>query len=108
MNYSQQADKLAGPIGLLKQSVNLSYFCWTNRTNGGYAHLDSFLKQAVKLLRVCFLILVMFFPLRRPAHLYPRLKLKFVDATQIFGGRALTVTGMGKFIENVSAKNSLQ
>lgn len=25
-----------------------------------------------------------------------------IDATQIFGGRALTVTGMGKFIENVS------
>ena len=24
------------------------------------------------------------------------------DATQIFGGRALTVTGMGKLIENVS------
>lgn len=24
-----------------------------------------------------------------------------VDATQVFGGRALTVTGMGKFIENV-------
>jgi len=25
------------------------------------------------------------------------------DATQVFGGRALTVTGMGKYIENVSA-----
>ena len=24
------------------------------------------------------------------------------DATQIFGGRALTVTGMGKLVENVS------
>jgi hypothetical protein len=27
--------------------------------------------------------------------------LLIVDATQIFGGRALTMTGMGKFIENV-------
>lgn len=26
----------------------------------------------------------------------------FIDATQIFGGRALTVTGMGKLVENVS------
>ena len=25
------------------------------------------------------------------------------DATQVFGGRALTATGMGKYIENVSA-----
>ncbi|KAF8803918.1 peroxisomal acyl-CoA-dehydrogenase [Phlegmacium glaucopus] len=52
MNYSQQADKLAGPIGLLKQFVS--------RTGRETAE----------------------------------------DATQIFGGRALTVTGMGKLIEN--------
>jgi len=26
------------------------------------------------------------------------------DATQIFGGRALTVTGMGKLVENVSSR----
>lgn len=27
----------------------------------------------------------------------------YADATQVFGGRALTVTGMGKYIENVSS-----
>ncbi|CAA7259589.1 unnamed protein product [Cyclocybe aegerita] len=52
MNYAQQSDKLAGPIGLLKQFVSRSG--------------------------------------RETAE----------DATQVFGGRALTVTGMGKFIEN--------
>jgi len=52
MSYSQQSDKLAGPIGLLKQFVSRSG--------------------------------------RETAE----------DATQVFGGRALTVSGMGKFIEN--------
>jgi len=52
MTYHQQADKLAGPIGLLKQFVS--------RTARETAE----------------------------------------DATQVFGGRALTVTGMGKLIEN--------
>ena len=27
------------------------------------------------------------------------------DATQIFGGRGLTVTGMGKLVENVSLRS---
>ncbi|PPQ81077.1 hypothetical protein CVT25_014540 [Psilocybe cyanescens] len=52
MSYSQQSDKLAGPIGLLKQFISRAG--------------------------------------RETAE----------DATQVFGGRALTVTGMGKFIEN--------
>ncbi|KAF6762502.1 acyl-CoA dehydrogenase [Ephemerocybe angulata] len=52
MNYAEQSDKLAGPIGLLKQHISRSG--------------------------------------RETAE----------DSTQIFGGRALTVTGMGKFIEN--------
>ncbi|TFK43097.1 peroxisomal acyl-CoA-dehydrogenase [Crucibulum laeve] len=52
MNYSEQSDKLAGPIGLLKQFVS--------RTGRETAE----------------------------------------DATQVFGGRALTTTGMGKLIEN--------
>ncbi|KAF5321250.1 hypothetical protein D9619_001152 [Psilocybe cf. subviscida] len=52
MNYKEQSDKLAGPIGLLKQFVSKAG--------------------------------------RETAE----------DATQVFGGRALTVTGMGKFIEN--------
>ncbi|TFK56206.1 acyl-CoA dehydrogenase NM domain-like protein [Heliocybe sulcata] len=52
MSYAQQADKLAGPIGLLKQFVS--------RTGRETAE----------------------------------------DATQIFGGRGITVGGMGKYIEN--------
>ncbi|KAF9057315.1 peroxisomal acyl-CoA-dehydrogenase [Panaeolus papilionaceus] len=52
MDYKQQSDKLAGPIGLLKQYVSRAG--------------------------------------RETAE----------DATQVFGGRALTTTGMGKFIEN--------
>ncbi|KAH9483021.1 Acyl-CoA dehydrogenase apdG [Psilocybe cubensis] len=52
MTYAQQSDKLAGPIGLLKQFISKAG--------------------------------------RETAE----------DATQVFGGRALTVTGMGKFIEN--------
>lgn len=52
MNYAEQSDKLAGPIGLLKQYISRSG--------------------------------------RETAE----------DATQVFGGRALTVTGMGKLIEN--------
>ncbi|TFK28716.1 acyl-CoA dehydrogenase [Coprinopsis marcescibilis] len=52
MSYAEQADKLAGPIGLLKQYISRSG--------------------------------------RETAE----------DAVQIFGGRGLTTTGMGKFIEN--------
>ncbi|RDB15501.1 Acyl-CoA dehydrogenase [Hypsizygus marmoreus] len=52
MSYNEMSDKLAGPIGLLKQFVS--------RTARETAE----------------------------------------DATQIFGGRALTTTGMGKLIEN--------
>jgi len=52
MNYTQQSDNLAGPIGLLKQYVSR---CGRETAE---------------------------------------------DATQIFGGRALTTTGMGKIIEN--------
>jgi hypothetical protein len=52
MNYAEQSDKLAGPIGLLKTHISKS-----GRENAE-------------------------------------------EAVQIFGGRALTVTGMGKFIEN--------
>ncbi|KAI0786499.1 acyl-CoA dehydrogenase [Abortiporus biennis] len=52
MSYAEQSDKLAGPIGLLKQFI----------TKTG----------------------------RETAE----------DSTQVFGGRAVTVTGMGKLIEN--------
>lgn len=54
MPYAEQSDKLAGPIGLLKQYVT--------RTGRETAE----------------------------------------DATQIFGGRGITVTGMGRIIEMVS------
>ncbi|KAH7912458.1 acyl-CoA dehydrogenase/oxidase [Hygrophoropsis aurantiaca] len=52
MSYAEQADKLAGPIALLKQFVS--------RTSRETAE----------------------------------------DATQVFGGRGITATGMGKFVEN--------
>ncbi|GJE92603.1 acyl-CoA dehydrogenase NM domain-like protein [Phanerochaete sordida] len=52
MSYNEQSDKLAGPIGLLKQFVT--------RTGRETAE----------------------------------------DATQIFGGRGITATGMGKLVEN--------
>jgi hypothetical protein len=52
-SYKEQSDKLAGPIGLLKQFIT--------RTARETAE----------------------------------------DATQIFGGRGITATGMGKYIENV-------
>ena len=52
MSYAEQSDKLAGPMGLLKQFISKSG--------------------------------------RETAE----------DATAIFGGRAITVSGMGKFIEN--------
>ncbi|XP_006459788.1 hypothetical protein AGABI2DRAFT_202171 [Agaricus bisporus var. bisporus H97] len=55
MNYSQMSDKLAGPIGLLKQ-----YVSFVSSTARGTAE----------------------------------------DAVQIFGGRGLTVTGMGKLVES--------
>jgi alkylation response protein AidB-like acyl-CoA dehydrogenase len=54
-SYKEQSDKLAGPIGLLKQYVT--------RTARETAE----------------------------------------DATQIFGGRGITATGMGRYIENVSS-----
>lgn len=52
-SYKEQSDKLAGPIGFLKQ-----YATSTGRATAA-------------------------------------------DATLIFGGRAITTTGMGKLIENV-------
>lgn len=88
MNYSQQADKLAGPIGLLKQygtfpTIQSKY----SKFPGLYLGLGG-KQQKVK-------------PLRKLPSFYPLLTASFIDATQVFGGRALTVTGMGKLIENV-------
>lgn len=75
MSYQEQSDKLAGPIGLLKQYVN--------QYSGSREQLND------------------------------RLACRFItktgretaeDATQIFGGRGITVTGMGKLVENVCFK----
>lgn len=52
-SYNEQSDKLAGPIGLLKQ------------------HITRTARETAE------------------------------DATQIFGGRGITATGMGRIIENV-------
>jgi len=85
MNYKQQSDKLAGPIGLLKQCVYCSVirvvnsycFRYVSRCGRETAEGNSKIYE------------------------YASIDLPLVDATQIFGGRALTTTGMGKFIENV-------
>ena len=89
MNYSQQADKLAGPIGLLKQyGFYLIIHSKFLKFPGLHLGLDG-KQQKVK-------------PLRELPSFYSLLTVtSIIDATQVFGGRALTVTGMGKLIENV-------
>ena len=89
MTYDETSDKLAGPIGLLKQYVralyqfslltNFNQICITDRSRNCRRwdllyelKLDVFLDVSVR-----------------------------ADATQVFGGRALTMTGMGKIIEGV-------
>ena len=89
MTYDETSDKLAGPIGLLKQYVralywfslltNFNQICITDRSRNCRRwdllyelKLDVYLDISVR-----------------------------ADATQVFGGRALTMTGMGKIIEGV-------
>ncbi|KAJ3505689.1 hypothetical protein NLJ89_g7288 [Agrocybe chaxingu] len=79
MNYAQQSDKLAGPIGLLKQFVSRS----GRETAEGQPPFTFRVRSAV--------------PKSVTNFTSPH---RSTDATQVFGGRALTVTGMGKFIEN--------
>lgn len=71
MSYNEQSDKLAGPIGLLKQCVVTSPYTGVSYIN----HWSRFITRIG----------------RETAE----------DATQLFGGRGITVTGMGKLIENV-------
>lgn len=71
MNYAEQSDKLAGPIALLKKWVRFPAFC-------------SFTCQ----LPWCRFI-------SRSGRETAE------DATQMFGGRGITMGGMGKIIENV-------
>lgn len=74
MNYNEQSDKLAGPIGLLKQ----------------YEHpVHSHLLQ----------LLLTF---HRHRFITRTGRESAEDATQIFGGRGMTQSGMGKLVENVS------
>ena len=87
MNYKEQSDKLAGPIGLLKQcvycsvirAVNINCFRYVSRCGRETAEGTP----------------------NSEFYEYAPIDFPLVDATQIFGGRALTTTGMGKFIENV-------
>lgn len=71
MSYNEQSDKLAGPIGLLKQCV-LPYSFTSASTDKEYRFITSTGRETAE------------------------------DATQLFGGRGITVSGMGKLIENVS------
>jgi hypothetical protein len=73
MNYAEQSDKLAGPIALLKKWVQFPAFC-----------------SLLCRLRWCRFI-------SRSGRETAE------DATQMFGGRGITVGGMGKIVENVCA-----
>lgn len=79
MNYSEQSDKLAGPIGLLKQCV-VSYL-------------------------TAFRLLLYSLASRHDRFITRTGRETAEDATQIFGGRGVTQTGMGKLVENVSASD---
>lgn len=83
MSYKEQSDKLAGPIGLLKQYVY--------PPPGPFAAIHTYSSFA--------------FPSRRFITRTGRETAE--DATQIFGGRGLTTTGMGKLVENVSPARPL-
>lgn len=72
MSYHEQSDKLAGPIALLKQYAISALFS-RPKADGPQSR---FVSKAG----------------RETAE----------DATQIFGGRGITASGMGKIIENVS------
>lgn len=79
MSYNEQSDKLAGTIGLLKQCVH-------------HRPIDIEAPRSPSIDRVG--VCTHRFVTRTGRETAE-------DATQVFGGRALTVSGMGKFIENV-------
>ena len=78
MSYDEMSRKLAGPIGLMKQFVHLPQLSGKKCRRIGH---DDFLLRFISKNG------------RETAE----------DATQIFGGRAITTTGMGKIIENVGS-----
>ena len=73
MSYIDQNDKLAGPIALLKSYAYLA--AWSPGVLFDEYYLYRFVSHCG----------------RETAD----------DAVQIFGGRSITMTGMGKLIENV-------
>lgn len=76
MSYDEQSDKLAGTIGLLKQSVPSS----THFRTRAYVFFRYITRTGREIAE---------------------------DAAQIFGGRSVTVSGMGKLIENVRSSHML-
>jgi alkylation response protein AidB-like acyl-CoA dehydrogenase len=74
MSYVEMSDKLAGTIALCKQ---YALACIISQTIACLRHVPRFITQTG----------------RATAQ----------DATQVFGGRGITKTGMGKLVENVSA-----
>jgi hypothetical protein len=95
MSYNETSSKLAGPIGLLKQyveccclllsSCSLNVLRFVTRTGRETAEGGSE---------------ILYFDDKL-------ITLDYTDATQVFGGRALTTTGMGRLIENVGPANFL-
>lgn len=71
MSYSEQSDKLAGAIGLLKQYVIHPSLLSVHESHTVYRFITRTGRETAE------------------------------DATQIFGGRGITATGMGKLVENV-------
>jgi hypothetical protein len=74
MSYDEMSEKLAGPIGLMKQYVTL-IAQWLDCATYAIAIHTRFVSRCS----------------RETAE----------DSTQIFGGRAITTSGMGKVVENV-------
>lgn len=71
MNYAEQSDKLAGPIALLKKCVRFLAFCLFTCQPPPRRFISRSGRETAE------------------------------DATQMFGGRGITMGGMGKIVENV-------
>jgi len=91
MSHEKVSDKLAGRIALLKQWVATIILDFSVQLDWWISDLSR--NVAGRQLKVA----------QKPFQLYhsPFWWIPSIDATQVFGGRALTTTGMGKVVENV-------
>jgi hypothetical protein len=89
------SDKLAGPIGLFKQCVS-SNRLFASRILTIHRFVSRTARETAE----------GNFRRNRLGNLLTHVIYLILDAVQIFGGRGLTVTGMGKLIESVSVSFS--